>query len=145
MNDIRRHDIPESRSTRVYRHVVFDGDYVFISGQLASDRTEPPPVLGDIAVETRTAMELLGAALKSVGLDFTDVMQARVFMTDLTEFRRMNDVYATFFPKGETPARTCVGVTNLLHGCKIEIDFVARMRKHDPAKHSGVPRVENAR
>jgi 2-iminobutanoate/2-iminopropanoate deaminase len=90
-------------------------------------------------------MELLGAALRSVGLDFTDVMQARVFMTDLSEFHRMNAVYGSFFPPGETPARTCVGVASLLHGCKIEIDFVARMRKPDQAEYLGAPRVEHAR
>jgi 2-iminobutanoate/2-iminopropanoate deaminase len=145
MNDIRRHDIPESKAAKVYRHVVFDGDYVFIAGQLASDRTNPPPVLGDIETETRTAMELLGAALRSVGLDYEDVMQARVFMTDLSEFQRMNGVYGSFFPPGETPARTCVGVASLLNGCRIEIDFVARMRKFDSAKHLGAPRVEHAR
>lgn len=145
MNDIRRHDIPESKAAKVYRHVVFDGDYVFIAGQLASDRTNPPPVLGDIETETRTAMELLGAALRSIGLGYEDVMQARVFMTDLSEFQRMNAVYGSFFPTGETPARTCVGVANLLNGCKIEIDFVARMRKFDSAKHLGAPRVEHAR
>ncbi|MHB1218924.1 MAG: RidA family protein [Alphaproteobacteria bacterium] len=145
MNDIRRHDIPESKAAKVYRHVVFDGDYVFIAGQLASDRTSPPPALGDIETETRTAMELLGAALRSVGLDYEDVMQARVFMTDLSEFQRMNAVYGSFFPAGETPARTCVGVASLLNGCRIEIDFVARMRKFDSAKHLGAPRVEHAR
>ncbi len=90
-------------------------------------------------------MELLGAALRSVGLDYADVVQARVFMTNLSEFARMNKVYGSFFPSGETPARTCVGVANLLNGCRIEIDFVARMRKFDPAKHAGAPRAEDAR
>lgn len=145
MNDIRRHDIPESKAAKVYRHVVIDGDYVFIAGQLASDRTSPAPALGNIETETRTAMELLGAALRSAGLDFTDVVQARVFMTDLSEFSRMNAVYGSFFPPGETPARTCVGVASLLNGCRIEIDFVARVRKFDSAKHLGAPRVEHAR
>jgi 2-iminobutanoate/2-iminopropanoate deaminase len=138
LNDIRRHDIPESKAAKVYRHVVHDGDYVFIAGQLASDRTNPPPVLGDIETETRTAMELLGAALRSVGLDYYDVVQARVFMTDLSEFQRMNAVYGTFFPAGQTPARTCVGVASLLNGCRIEIDFVARIRKRDSLKFAGV-------
>jgi 2-iminobutanoate/2-iminopropanoate deaminase len=137
---IHRHDIPESKAASAYRHVVFDGDYAFFAGQLAADRADGKAKLGDIEEETRQTMELLGAALRSVELDFADVVQARVFMTDLSEFQRMNAVYASFFPPGQLPARTCVGVASLLGGTRIEIDFVARMRKvramDQPPRHA---------
>lgn len=128
-NLIHHHNIAESKHTPAFSHVVFDGDYAFFAGQLAADRADGKFKLGDIEEETRTSMDLLGAALKSVGLDFADVVQARVFMTDLSEFQRMNKVYISYFPPGRAPARTCVGVASLLGGTKIEIDFVARMRK----------------
>ncbi len=126
---IHHHNIAESKHTPAFSHVVFDGDYAFLAGQLAADRADGKFKLGEIEEETRTTMDLLGAALKSVGLDFADVVQARVFMTDLAEFQRMNKVYIAYFPQDRAPARTCVGVASLLGGTKIEIDFVARMRR----------------
>jgi 2-iminobutanoate/2-iminopropanoate deaminase len=106
---------------------VVDGDHVFLAGQLAADRPEPPP-LGDIEVETRTCMELIQAVLAELGLGFADVVRMGVFMTDLGEFERMDRVYASFLTSGHAPARTTVGVAQLLFGCRIEIDCVARLR-----------------
>jgi 2-iminobutanoate/2-iminopropanoate deaminase len=72
-------------------------------------------------------MELLQAVLAEVGLTFADVVQVRVFMTDLTEFERMDRVYGTFLAPGRAPARTTVGVAQILFGCRIEIDCIARL------------------
>ena len=54
-------------------------------------------------------------------------MRVGVFMTDLGEFERMDRVYASFLPAGHAPARTTVGVAQILFGCRIEIDCVARL------------------
>ena len=86
-----------------------------------------PPALGDIAVETSAVMELLKKVLADIGLGFRDVVRANAYMTDLREFDRMNAVYVSYFPKGRAPARTTVGVANLLFGCRIEIDCIARL------------------
>jgi 2-iminobutanoate/2-iminopropanoate deaminase len=129
MPDLGRLNITESKTAAAYNHVVFDGDYAFLAGQLAADRADGRYTLGAIEDETRTSMELLGAVLRSIGLGFGDVVQARVFMTDLSEFERMNTIFVSFFPPGQLPARTSVGVASLLGGTKIEIDFIARMRK----------------
>jgi 2-iminobutanoate/2-iminopropanoate deaminase len=109
-----------------YSHAVVDGDRVHVSGQIAADRPGGPGP-GDIETETRTCMELLVAVLGEVGLTFGDVVQVRVFMTDLAEFDRMDRVYATFLEPGRAPARTTVGVVQILAGCRIEIDCVARL------------------
>lgn len=114
----------------VYSHAVSDGDVVYLSGQVATDAPVPPP-LGDIAVETRTCLELLGAVIAAAGCGFGDVMRVGVFMTDLAEFDRMNAVYAEFFPPDRLPARTCVGVAAILGGCRIEIDCVARRPREE--------------
>ena len=110
-----------------YSHAVVDGDHVFLAGQIAADRPAPPS-LGDIEVETRTCMELIQAVLTEVGLTFADVVRVGVFMTDLGEFERMDRVYASFLEPGHAPARTTVGVAQILFGCRIEIDCVARLR-----------------
>jgi 2-iminobutanoate/2-iminopropanoate deaminase len=110
-----------------YSHAVVDGDHVFLAGQIAADRPDAPP-LGDIEVETRTCMELIQAVLAELSLTFADVIRVGVFMTDLGEFELMDRVYATFLPAGHAPARTTVGVAQILFGCRIEIDCVARLR-----------------
>jgi len=111
-----------------YSHAVVAGDRVHVSGQIAADRPGGPGA-GDIETETRTCMELLVAVLADCGLTFADVVQVRVFMTDLAEFDRMDRVYATFLEPGRAPARTTVGVAQILAGCRIEIDCVARLRE----------------
>ena len=111
-----------------YSHAVVAGDRVHVSGQIAADRPGGPGA-GDIETETRACMELLVAVLAECGLTFADVVQVRVFMTDLAEFDRMDRVYATFLETGRAPARTTVGVAQILAGCRIEIDCVARLRE----------------
>jgi 2-iminobutanoate/2-iminopropanoate deaminase len=122
-----RHHV--SRAARVggaYSHAVVDGDYAFLSGQLADDAHRAVR-RGDIAEETRAAMELLQGVLADLGLDFGDVVKVNIYMTDLDQFDRMNEVYAGFFASGKLPARTTVGVARLLSGCLVEIDCTARM------------------
>jgi 2-iminobutanoate/2-iminopropanoate deaminase len=110
-----------------YSHAVVDGDHVYLAGQIAADRPAAPP-LGDIEVETRTCMELIQAVLGELGLTFADVLRVGVFMTDLSEFERMDRVNASFLEQGHAPARTTVGVAQILFGCRVEIDCVARLR-----------------
>ena len=110
-----------------YSHAVIDGDYAFLSGQLAADAHRAVR-RGDVADETRVAMELLQGVLADLGLDFGDVVKVNIYMTDLDQFDRMNEVYAGFFSSGKLPARTTVGVARLLSGCLIEIDCIARVR-----------------
>ena len=112
-----------------FNHVTIANGFAFLAGHLAADTVKGAPALGDIAVETRTTMGLLKAVLADIGLGFKDVVRATVYMTDLSEFDRMNKVYVSYFPKGRAPARTTVGVATLLFGCRVEIDCVARLRR----------------
>jgi 2-iminobutanoate/2-iminopropanoate deaminase len=124
---MRHVDSAASLHGGTYSHAVVDGDRVYVSGQIAADRPGGPGP-GDIETETRTCMELLQAVLADVGATFADVVQVRVFMTDLSEFDRMDRVYGTFLEPGRAPARTTVGVAQILSGCRIEIDCIARLR-----------------
>jgi 2-iminobutanoate/2-iminopropanoate deaminase len=129
-----------SETTREYRnskagndypsftHGVRDGDYVFVSGQIAADKRGTKVALGDIETETRAAMDLLGGVLAEFGLTCADLVKVGIFMTNLDEFDAMDAVYATYFPAGKVPARTCVEVRRILAGCRIEIDGIARAR-----------------
>lgn len=125
---LRHHISAIAKVGGAYSHAVIDGDYAFLSGQLADDAHRAVQ-RGDIADETRAAMELLQGVLADLGLDFGDVVKVNIYMTDLDQFDRMNAVYAGFFSPGKLPARTTVGVAQLLSGCLVEIDCVARLRR----------------
>jgi enamine deaminase RidA (YjgF/YER057c/UK114 family) len=72
-------------------------------------------------------MANLQKVLKGCGLDLSNVLSARIFLTHFEQdYERMNAVYRSYFPANRLPARTCVGVTGLAKGARIEIDFVAR-------------------
>jgi 2-iminobutanoate/2-iminopropanoate deaminase len=125
---LRHHNSALSQVAGGYSHAVIDGTYAFLSGQLAADATRSVIDRSTIEGETRTCMELLGAVLAEIGSGFENVVRVNVYMTDLGEFDRMNGVYESFFATGHTPARTTVGVAQLLFGCHIEIDCIAKLR-----------------
>jgi len=127
MPALRHRNTPAANALDYLSHGVGDGNYVFLSGQLAADKAGGAASLGDIAAETRIAMELLGGALAEFGLTHADLVRCNIYMTDLGELDRMNEVYARFFEAGRMPARTCVGVAALIGGGKIEIDGLARL------------------
>jgi 2-iminobutanoate/2-iminopropanoate deaminase len=112
-----------------YTHGVLDGDYVFLAGQVPSDRADDKAKLGDIEAETRDAMDLLGAALAEFGLTHADLVRTNVYMTNLDDFHRMNAVYRTYFAEDRMPARTTVEVSRLVDGSHIEIDGIAKVRR----------------
>ena len=74
--------------------------------------------------QTRQVLENVGAILKDQGLDYTSVVKATVFMTDLGEFAAMNGVYAEYF-REKPPARSTVQVAALPKGARVEIEVVA--------------------
>jgi len=111
-----------------FSHAVADGQYAFLAGRLAADAIDRKVTSADIEEETRVAMELLGKVLRRLGLDFGDVVRVNVYMTDLRELDRMNAVYSTYFDPERPPARTCVGVAQLIGGGRVEIDCIARFR-----------------
>ena len=118
---------PEIGFAAPYSFAVEAGRYVFLAGQVANDPPHHREALpDDIEGQTRLALENLAAALAVSGLALSRLVSVRIFLTRFeTEFERMNAVYRAFFPSGKLPARTCVGVTALAGGARIEIDGVA--------------------
>ena len=67
--------------------------------------------------------------LEGCALGLADVVVVRVFLLHFDEdYDRMNAVYAGYFPEGRRPAQTCIGVTGLARGARIEIDLIARQK-----------------
>jgi 2-iminobutanoate/2-iminopropanoate deaminase len=105
--------------------VVADG-FAFLAGKVAADRAGAVK-LGGIEHETRMCMELLVDTLSLAGLSLSDVVKVTIFMKHLDEFDRMNAVYRGFFTEGRQPARTTIGVADIVLGCRVEIECVARI------------------
>lgn len=110
-----------------YSQAVRSGDYVFISGQIGID-----PATGNLSAPTAAGqatqvMENLKAILQEAGLDFSDVVQSRIYLTDLQDFTTVNGIYGQYFGSNP-PARATVQVAALPKGAKVEIEMVAHRR-----------------
>lgn len=111
-----------------YSHVVEIDGWLFLAGQIASDLDFGPESLPDgIEAQTHKVMGNLRFVIEGVGVGLGNVVSARVFLTHFDEdYRRMDAVYKTYFDNDKRPARTCVGVTQMASGARVEIDFIAR-------------------
>ncbi len=107
---------PFSRAVRV-------GDLLFLAGQIGTDASGRL-VPGGIQAETRQTLENIRAELRRHGLGMDRVAKCTVFLADMAEWGRMNEVYATFFP-GPKPARSAAGSNGLALGARVEIECIA--------------------
>jgi len=99
--------------------------WVFTSGQIPLDPKTGTMVEGGIGAQTRQVLDNLRAVLEAAGSSMSRVVKTTVYMTNLADFQKMNEVYAEYFPQ-DKPARSTVGVAALPRGAMIEIDVVAQ-------------------
>ncbi|MCY1077433.1 RidA family protein [Archangium lansingense] len=100
------------------------GKMTFLSGQIPLDPKTMQMVEGDVVDQAEQVMKNLGAVLKASGLDFSHVVRCTIFLTDLGDFTKVNEVYGRYFT-GAPPARATVQVAALPRGSKVEIDAIA--------------------
>lgn len=100
------------------------GKMTFLSGQIPLDPKTMQMVQGDVVDQAEQVMKNLGAVLKASGLDFSHVVRCTIFLTDLGDFAKVNEVYGRYFT-GAPPARATVQVAALPRGSKVEIDAIA--------------------
>lgn len=110
---------------RPFSEAVRVGDTLYLSGQLGAD-----PATGklspDLAVQTRQAMENIGATLRKHGLTHDDVFKCTVMLTDMSHWADFNAVYLTYFKPGRLPARSAFGAAGLALGAQLELECWAR-------------------
>ena len=107
-----------------YSQAIRIGQFLYTSGQIALNPENMEMMNGGIEEETEWVLKNLEAILKADGISLAHVIKTTVYLTDLGEFARVNQVYEKFF--GETkPARACVQVAALPKGAKVEIDAIA--------------------
>ncbi|MBU6260193.1 MAG: RidA family protein [Burkholderiales bacterium] len=111
-----------------FSHAVEAQGWVFVTGQMPFLGTRLDSSYPEgIEAQTRQVFHNLSTVLAGCGLGLADAVQLRVYLTHFDEdYAAMNAVYASHFEPGRLPARTCVGVTALAKGARIEIDLVAR-------------------
>jgi len=107
-----------------YSQAVEAGGFVFLSGQIPLDPATGAMVEGGVEAQAERVMENLGAVLAAAGLGFDAVVRTTVYLADLGDFAKVNEVYGRRFPK-DPPARATVQVAALPRGARVEIDAVA--------------------
>ena len=108
-----------------YSQAIKAGNMVFLAGQIPID-PKTKQLMKDASIEdqTKLVLENLKAVLEADGMTMDNIVSTSVFMTDLNEFPKMNDTYATFF-KTAPPARATVQVPRLPRDVKVEISAIA--------------------
>jgi 2-iminobutanoate/2-iminopropanoate deaminase len=97
---------------------------LYLSGQIPLDPATGELCKGTIEVETARVVENLRAVLTAAGASFEDVVRTTIFLVDLADFSKVNEVYGRAFLR-DPPARATVAVAALPRGARVEIDAVA--------------------
>lgn len=111
-----------------FSHAVEADGWVFVTGQMPfSGTANDSPYPETIEAQTRQVMENLLRVLGGCRLELANVVSVRIFLRHFDQdYECMNAVYASYFPSGKRPARTCVGVCGLARNARVEIDMIAR-------------------
>ena len=107
-----------------YSQAIGIDGFLYTSGQIALNPENMEMMNGEIEEETEWVLKNIEAILKADGMRRTHVIKTTVYLTDLGEFSRMNQVYEKFFADTK-PARACIQVAALPKGAKVEIDAIA--------------------
>ncbi len=107
-----------------YSQGVISGGMLFCSGQIALDPQSGELVTGDIEAQTERVLNNLLAVLKEAKMGPENVVKTTVYLADMADFPRMNEVYARFLGKN-APARSTIQAAALPRGAKVEIDMIA--------------------
>ena len=108
-----------------YNQAVLSGNTLYTSGQIAIDPKSGELVTSNIQDETRRVMENLKAVLAAAEMTFENIVKVSIFISNMNDFSKINEVYATYFNEETAPARETVEVANLPKFVNIEISAIA--------------------
>ena len=100
------------------------GNLVFASGQIPIDPTIGEIIEGDIETQTKQSLQNLKAVLKPYSIDFSNIVKVTIFLKDMNNFPRVNEIYGQYFDS-QFPARSCIEVSRLPKDAQIEIEAIA--------------------
>ena len=107
-----------------YSQAIKANGLIFISGQGAGDPTTGKIVEGGVAEQTARCLENIKAILEAAGSSLDRAVRVGVFLKDVNDFEKMNEVYARYFPVNP-PARTTIEAARLPRDFRVEIDMIA--------------------
>ena len=109
-----------------YSQAILVENWLYCSGQIALDpATDEMLGHGNIEIETRQVLKNLIAVVEAAGGKNSNIIRTTIYLTNLKDFAKVNQIYAETFDNDVSPARACVEVSNLPKGGKIEIDCIA--------------------
>ena len=107
-----------------YNQAILANGTLYISGQVAIEPASGELVLTDIVAETNRVMKNLQAILTEAGMDFSNVLKTSIFLLDMNNFAKVNEVYGSYF-SSDFPARETVQVSCLPKNVNVEISMIA--------------------
>jgi len=116
-----------------YNQAIAVGNLLFVSGQIALDAATGEFLNNDLATETHQVMRNLKAILNEAGINFSHVVKSTIFLSDMSLFAAVNDIYASYFDQENPsvtalyPARETVAVKGLPKDARVEISMIAAL------------------
>jgi 2-iminobutanoate/2-iminopropanoate deaminase len=110
-----------------YSQAVRTGDLLFCSGQIPLEPTTGELVKDDIEGQARRCLENLSAVAEAAGGSLANAVRCTVYLTDMNDFARVNEVYGEFFGDDDPPARVAVAAAALPKGADVEIDAIVAL------------------
>ncbi|MEJ7643185.1 MAG: RidA family protein [Chryseolinea sp.] len=107
-----------------YSQAIQANNFLFVSGQIAIQRSTGKMITDNIGEETSQVMKNIGDVLTAAGMNFSNVVKTSIFLTDMNNFPKVNEQYGTYFTV-EPPARETVEVSRLPKGANVEISCIA--------------------
>jgi 2-iminobutanoate/2-iminopropanoate deaminase len=108
-----------------YNQAVLAGNTLFTSGQIAINPSSGELVLDTIENETKQVMENMKAVLEKAQMTFENVVKSTIFITNMNDFSKINEIYGSYFNSETAPARETVEVANLPKFVHVEISMIA--------------------
>jgi len=109
-----------------YSQAIRAGNLLFLSGQIPLDPATGNLVEGGVEAQTRQVFKNIEAILKAGDTSFDGVVSATVYLADMNDFAKVNEIYATYF-SSPAPARATVQVARLPKDCLVEIQVIASL------------------
>lgn len=110
-----------------YSQATIAGGFLFTAGQIPLNPTSGSVVPGDVAAQSKQVLANLAAVLKEAGLTWMDVVKTTVFLTDMADFPKFNEIYAATLGDAR-PARSTVQVAALPRGVNVEVELIAKCK-----------------
>lgn len=108
-----------------YNQAILSGNTLYTSGQIALNHITMELVMDNIKVETHQVMKNLKAVLEAADMTFENVIKSSIFISDMNNFTKINEVYASYFNEATAPARETIEVANLPKFVNVEISVIA--------------------